>query len=49
MVDAETYRAVLTDDDAVSSDVPVIRLDRDDWLPILATLIEREIMRVPSC
>lgn len=49
MVDAATYRAVLTDDDSVSSAVPVIRLDQDDWLSILATLIEREIMRVPSC
>jgi hypothetical protein len=49
MVDAATYRAVVTDDDSVSSVVPVIRLDQDDWLSILATLIEREIMRVPSC
>jgi molybdopterin-guanine dinucleotide biosynthesis protein MobB len=49
MVDATTYRAMLTDDDAVETAVPVIRLDRDDWLQNLTSLVEHEIMRAPSC
>jgi molybdopterin-guanine dinucleotide biosynthesis protein MobB len=44
MVDASTYRAVITDDETVTATVPVIRLDRDDWLSELASLVEREIM-----
>jgi hypothetical protein len=28
----------------VTATVPVIRLDRDDWLSELASLVEREVM-----
>jgi molybdopterin-guanine dinucleotide biosynthesis protein B len=45
LVDAATYCAIVTDDDTVRTTVPVIRLDRDDWLDLLASLVEREIMR----
>jgi molybdopterin-guanine dinucleotide biosynthesis protein MobB len=44
-VDPDTYRAFVTDDDAVTPPVPVIRLDSDGWLDQLADLVEREIMR----
>jgi molybdopterin-guanine dinucleotide biosynthesis protein MobB len=44
MVDASTYRAIITSDDTLTATVPVIRLDRDDWLSELASLVEREIM-----
>ena len=43
-VEARTYRAMVTDDDRVSTALPVIRLDVEDWLEKLAGFVEREIM-----
>jgi molybdopterin-guanine dinucleotide biosynthesis protein B len=43
-VDAATLCALVTDDDRVATALPVIRLDRDDWLATLADFVEREIM-----
>jgi molybdopterin-guanine dinucleotide biosynthesis protein MobB len=43
-VDDATLRALVTDDDRVSTTVPIIRLDRDGWLARLADFVEREIM-----
>jgi molybdopterin-guanine dinucleotide biosynthesis protein B len=43
-VDDATLRALVTDDDRVSTTVPIIRLDRDGWLSRLADFVEREIM-----
>ena len=43
-VDASTYRALLTDDDRVETNLPVIRLDADDWLEQLAAFVEGQIM-----
>ena len=43
-VDATTYRALLTDDDRVETNIPVIRLDADGWLEQLGAFVEREIM-----
>jgi molybdopterin-guanine dinucleotide biosynthesis protein B len=43
-VDASTYRALLTDDDRVATDLPVIRLDADGWLERLAAFVESAIM-----
>ena len=43
-VDASTYRALLTDDDRVETNLPVLRLDADDWLEKLAAFVEGQIM-----
>ena len=43
-VDASTCRALLTDDDRVETNLPVIRLDADDWLEQLAAFVEGQIM-----
>jgi hypothetical protein len=43
-VDGATYRAVVTDDDAVRAPVPIIRMDRDGWLGELADLVQHTIM-----
>ena len=43
-VDASTYRALLTDDDRVETNLPVIRLDTDNWLESLAEFVELKIM-----
>jgi molybdopterin-guanine dinucleotide biosynthesis protein MobB len=39
------YHAIVTDDPAVAAPVPVLRLDDEGWLPELATLVERAIMK----
>lgn len=44
-VDGATYRALVTDDDRVSAEIPVIRFDRDDWLAALADFVEGDIMK----
>lgn len=44
LVDAATYRAVVTDDDTLATTASIVRLDRDGWLDELATLVERTIM-----
>ena len=44
-VDRATYRAVLTDDDRLTTTLPVIRLDADGWLERLADFVETDIMR----
>ena len=43
-VDAGTYRALVTDDDRVMTNLPIIRLDADGWLERLAVFVEVEIM-----
>lgn len=40
-------RAVVTDDPAHTSSVPIFHLDAPDWLDGLATLVERDIMTRP--
>ena len=43
---ASTYRAMITDDDALEiPQVRMFRLSSPDWLPALATFVEREWMR----
>ncbi len=42
---ARYYVAVVTDVDDLLLDVPVISFSNPDWLAVLATLVEREIMR----
>lgn len=44
-VDASTYVALVTDDDAIGTDRPVVRLGSDGWLEDVASLVERDIMR----
>ena len=44
-VDPATYCALVTDDDSVRAEVPLVRLGGDGWLEALADLVEREIMR----
>jgi molybdopterin-guanine dinucleotide biosynthesis protein B len=47
-VDASTYRALVTDDDRVVTDLPVIRSTAEGWLEQLAEFVEGTIMnRVP--
>jgi molybdopterin-guanine dinucleotide biosynthesis protein MobB len=41
---AAYYRAIVTDDESVTADVPTIRLESDTWLSDLAALVERDIM-----
>lgn len=41
---ATYYRAIVTDDDAVTAHVPTIRLGSERWLQELAALVERDIM-----
>jgi molybdopterin-guanine dinucleotide biosynthesis protein MobB len=43
-VDAATYRAIVTDDDSVAGNIPVITLDRDGWLDALADFVEKEFI-----
>ena len=43
-VDASTYRALLTDDDRVVTNLAVIRLDAAGWLENLAEFVEGDIM-----
>jgi molybdopterin-guanine dinucleotide biosynthesis protein MobB len=43
-VDSSTYRALVTDDDRIIIDLPVIRLDSNDWLEALAGFVEAKIM-----
>jgi molybdopterin-guanine dinucleotide biosynthesis adapter protein len=43
-VDPGTYRAMVTDDDRVTTTLPIIRLDADGWLEKLADFVEEEIM-----
>jgi molybdopterin-guanine dinucleotide biosynthesis protein MobB len=47
-VDVSTYRAIVTDDDHVTSDVPIIRLGNSDWLEQLADFVEVEFMSRPG-
>jgi molybdopterin-guanine dinucleotide biosynthesis protein MobB len=42
--EAAHYRAIVTDVDELTAEVPVFRLSRPDWLAALATLVERDIM-----
>ena len=42
--DAADYRAVVTNDDRVVTNLTVIRLDDDAWLETLAEFVERTIM-----
>lgn len=44
-VDASTYRALVTDDDAVATALPVFDLRRAAWLESLADFVERDVMR----
>ena len=43
-VDAATYRALVTDDDRVLTNLPIIRLNVDGWLEKLAEFVEGKIM-----
>ncbi|HEX6941427.1 MAG TPA: molybdopterin-guanine dinucleotide biosynthesis protein B [Gemmatimonadaceae bacterium] len=43
-VEASTYRAMVTDDDRVTTTLPIIRLDADGWLEKLADFVEVGIM-----
>ena len=43
-VDASTYRGLITDDERIATDLPVIRLDADGWLEKLAEFVEGTIM-----
>ena len=43
-LDASTYRALVTDDDRVVTNLPVIRLDDDGWLEKLAEFLEGTVM-----
>ena len=43
-VDERTYRAMVTDDDRVTTTLPIIRLDADGWLEKLAGFVEGGIM-----
>jgi molybdopterin-guanine dinucleotide biosynthesis protein MobB len=43
-VDAGTYRALVTDDDRVTTALPIIRLNVDSWLEQLAEFVEGNIM-----
>jgi molybdopterin-guanine dinucleotide biosynthesis adapter protein len=43
-VDAGTYRALVTDDERVTTTLPVIRLDENGWLERLAKFVEGEIL-----
>ena len=43
-VDASTYRALLTDDERITTDLPVIRIEVDGWLEKLAEFVEGTIM-----
>ncbi|HEX9564473.1 MAG TPA: molybdopterin-guanine dinucleotide biosynthesis protein B [Gemmatimonadaceae bacterium] len=45
LVDARTYCAVVTDDETLVADVPIIPLHSDDWLDRLASLVEQDIMQ----
>lgn len=45
LVDARTYRAVVSDDDALAAPVPVVRMDREGWVAELAALVERDVMQ----
>ena len=38
------YRAIVTDDAALTAPVPVIRIDQETWVDALASLVERDIM-----
>jgi molybdopterin-guanine dinucleotide biosynthesis protein MobB len=42
--DPGTYRAIVTDDDHVTTTLPIVRLDADGWLEELADFVEEEIM-----
>ena len=42
---AAYYRAIVTDDPAITAPVPVVRMDADGWLPELAALVETIIMK----
>ena len=44
---ASAYRALVTDDDRVVTDVPVIRLDAAGWLEKLAEFVESTVMNQP--
>jgi molybdopterin-guanine dinucleotide biosynthesis protein MobB len=43
-VDATTYVGMVTDDDRVATNVPVVRLDAQGWLEKLAEFVEGTIM-----
>ena len=46
--DASAYRALVTDDNRVVTNLPVIRLEADGWLEKLAEFVEETIMnRLP--
>jgi molybdopterin-guanine dinucleotide biosynthesis adapter protein len=47
-VDAATYRALVTDDNRVTTDLPVIRLDADGWLEKLALFVETTFMKTAA-
>lgn len=47
-VDASTYRALVTDDDRVETNVSVIRLDVDGWMEKLAEFVEATIINPSS-
>ena len=42
--EAERYLAIVTDVDALDLPVPTLRFSDPDWLPALASLVEREVM-----
>lgn len=43
--EAAHYRALVTDDPALDAPVPIIRLDGDGWLTVLADLVVRDVLR----
>ena len=43
-VDAATYCALVTDDDRIVTDLPIIRLDTSAWLETLAAFVEAKII-----
>jgi molybdopterin-guanine dinucleotide biosynthesis protein B len=47
-VDAGTYRAIVTDDDRVTTTLPIIRLDVHGWLEKIAEFVEKNIMNRPE-
>jgi molybdopterin-guanine dinucleotide biosynthesis protein len=44
VVDASTYRAMVTDDDRLAAPVPIFRIDTDNWLNRLADFVETRIL-----
>jgi molybdopterin-guanine dinucleotide biosynthesis protein MobB len=44
-VDAATYRLLVTDDDSIAGNVPVLKVDTNGWLESLADFVESEFIK----